>query len=63
MDFVGIIRPKASILFEVGPGIAGKIIFAAGTVTTVTKDVTMGFGGLIVVLIINLGNLNTVVNG
>ena len=57
MDLVGILGPRGAVLLEGGPGVACSVIFTAGAVAAVSEDVTVCPSSLIVVVVIDLGNL------
>ena len=58
MNLVGEFSPRRSLLFEGGPGFARKIVFSAGAVAAITQNVTVGACSLVIVMVINFGNLN-----
>ena len=57
MDLVGILGPRGAVLLEGGPGITSDIILTAGAIAAITKDISVGTSRLIIVMIVNFGDL------
>ena len=57
MNLVRIFSPRGTILLEGGPGITSDIILTAGAIAAITKDISVGTSRLIIVMIVNFGDL------
>ena len=58
MNTVGVFGPQSGAFLEIGPSFARVVILKAGAVAALLEYLAMGFGGLIVINITGIGNLN-----